>query len=431
MTTTKRNKKSRPDQEGSIFFSEARNRWVAQFTAGYDPKTGRRIYRCKMAATRREAAKKLEELKKTFGSARSIDAEHMTTEDWLMEWFHTYSEPKVRENTQVSYLTVLGIIIRHVGHIPLIKLTAHDLQHMLFTDLRERYRTAQMARMLMKKSFGKAVKNKLISENPASDLELPPKPPKREFVKPSQEDWQKLIEAKSPYRGWRLIMLTEYVTGARISEILALKWEDISVLTGKGKDENWQRLDGGAITGQLTGGALHIGHSLITGRAKEKGGHHPVIRSATKTRDGDRHLPLPADYCKELLSYRHDERQYRIKMGEAYKDEGYVFSLWDGSPISPSTICAYFTNLRRRLGIGTTMHMLRHDMASRMKASHKFDLKDVQAQLGHSTIQITMDLYTHIDDIQKEQVKDWLQDGMADLLSQKRSKAESSKEETV
>lgn len=75
--------------------------------------------------------------------------------------------------------------------------------------------------------------------------------------------------------------------------------------------------------------------------------------------------------------------------------------------------------MRKRLGIGTTLHMLRHDMASRMKASHKFDLKDVQAQLGHSTIQITMDLYTHIDDYQKEQVKNWLASDMKEILTPK------------
>ena len=48
--------------------------------------------------------------------------------------------------------------------------------------------------------------------------------------------------------------------------------------------------------------------------------------------------------------------------------------------------------------------MLRHDMASRMKASGQFDFKDIQEQLGHSTIQITMDIYTHIDEEAKAAV---------------------------
>ena len=61
--------------------------------------------------------------------------------------------------------------------------------------------------------------------------------------------------------------------------------------------------------------------------------------------------------------------------------------------------------------------MLRHDMASRMKASHRFDFKDIQEQLGHSTIQIPMDIYTHINDENKTAVSDWLQDDMENIVT--------------
>ena len=59
--------------------------------------------------------------------------------------------------------------------------------------------------------------------------------------------------------------------------------------------------------------------------------------------------------------------------------------------------------------------MLRHDMASRMKGTHIFDLKDIQAQLGHSSIQITMDIYTHIDEEQNQKVSGWLESDMLPL----------------
>ena len=60
--------------------------------------------------------------------------------------------------------------------------------------------------------------------------------------------------------------------------------------------------------------------------------------------------------------------------------------------------------------------MLRHDMASRMKASGKFDFKDIQEQLGHSTIQITMDIYTHIDEESKSAVGKWLESDAENLI---------------
>lgn len=49
-----------------------------------------------------------------------------------------------------------------------------------------------------------------------------------------------------------------------------------------------------------------------------------------------------------------------------------------------------------------------------------FDLKDIQAQLGHSSIQVTMDIYTHIDEEQNAKVSGWLESGVNDLLSDKR-----------
>ena len=73
-------------------------------------------------------------------------------------------------------------------------------------------------------------------------------------------------------------------------------------------------------------------------------------------------------------------------------------------------------HLKKRYGIRSTFHMLRHDLASRMKQSARFDLKDIQAQLGHSTIQVTMDIYTHIDDQQKAAVSTWLENDVGNII---------------
>lgn len=51
-----------------------------------------------------------------------------------------------------------------------------------------------------------------------------------------------------------------------------------------------------------------------------------------------------------------------------------------------------------------------------MKGTHIFDLKDIQAQLGHSSIQITMDIYTHIDEEQRREISSWLESGVGKLI---------------
>ena len=108
-------------------------------------------------------------------------------------------------------------------------------------------------------------------------------------------------------------------------------------------------------------------------------------------------------------------------MTPGFANKDFIFTKPDGQPISPSSFSSRYSFVRKKLGIKTTFHMLRHDMASRMKGTHIFDLKDIQAQLSHSSIQVTMDIYTHIDEEQNQKVSGWLESGVSDLLNDKQS----------
>ena len=109
-----------------------------------------------------------------------------------------------------------------------------------------------------------------------------------------------------------------------------------------------------------------------------------------------RELYIPAALCQELFRYKAMQAAKRLQ-AERLEHPDLVFTGENGKYINPAKFSSDFCNIRRKLGIKTTFHMLRNDMASRMKASGQFDFKDIQEQLGHSTIQITMDIYTHID----------------------------------
>ena len=140
----------------------------------------------------------------------------------------------------------------------------------------------------------KAVKARLLKYSPASDLELPPKPPKKKFQKPSPDDWKKLIEySKSPFYFWRWFILTEYVTGARLGELLALKWEDIDISRDR--------------TGQITGGTLHIQHALYSGMKK----------------DGDKNLPLFIGGTKNSSHF--DLKDIQAQLGHASIKSPWIF----------------------------------------------------------------------------------------------------------
>ena len=379
--------------EGTIYKDTARNRWVAQITVGYDGRTGRLIRRSKSARTRKEAQVALEELKEKFASSTAILASRLNVGGWLDRWFDTYSRPHIRQNTAAGYLLMLDIAKEYVGKLPLESLSSFDLQNVINKRLYNHYREAQYFRTVMKMAFARAVKLKIIPENPAEDLELPKKPPRRPFIAPTKKQREALIEAPSIYYCWRQMMLVEFMTGLRRGELLALHWEDLNL------EEGW----------------LKVRHALVNGRKEAGMDAYPVFLSEPKTEKSRRQLYLPPALCKELAAYKVRQMKLRLQKGH-WEHPEMVFTDKDGDYISPSVFSSQYVKVRKKLGIKTTFHMLRHDMASRMKASHQFDFKDIQEQLGHSTIQITMDIYTHINEEKKTAVSNWLQEDMDNIV---------------
>ena len=386
----------RADHDGTMYFSNSRKEWVVAVCVGTNPKTGKPVRKFRYFKTQKDALAGLNAMKEKYSIVTHLDADTITVGQWINKWFEFYSKPKIRGNTAQSYRHILDIAVEELG------LTEIDLQGVIFSRLKDHYRTAAFFRLLMKMCLRRAVKSRLIMESPAEDLELPKKPRKKAFVRPSHEDWQKLIDfPTSCYYCWRWILLTEFVTGARMSEVWALRWQDFSVTT----DQN----------GHIQSGSLHIQHALYLGQNEEKGAPRPVILGDTKTQQGNRILPLPADFCRELMAYRKIQLERRL-MTPGFDNQDFLFTMPDGKPINPGSFSSRYSFVRKKLGIKTTFHMLRHDMASRMKGTHIFDLKDIQTQLGHSSIQVTMDIYTHIDEQQNAKVSGWLESGVNDLL---------------
>ena len=381
-------RKCRADGEGSVFYAASRGCWMAQIRLPVPSGSrGCTRYRTRRAKTRREAVRRLQELKEQHGAGLRADSDTIMTADWLRTWFETFARPRIRANTARSYAYILRIAAEEVGSIRLCRLTDIDLQGVLYGRLQEKYRTARLFRTILRAALRRAVRSRLLQESPADCLELPPKPAKRPFVAPSVADWRTLVGyGGSTYPAWRWILITEFVTGARMSEVLGLQWDDFTFSRDKG--------------GRLTGGALHIRHALIVGP-------EGITLQPTKTARSNRVLQLPADYCREMQAYRMAQGRRAVS--------GFVF-VQDGRPIHPASFSSHFARVRKRLGIGTTFHMLRHDLASRMKQSARFDLKDIQAQLGHSSIRITMDTYTHMR-AGCRAVSDWLTDDLQELLA--------------
>jgi integrase len=133
-----------------------------------------------------------------------------------------------------------------------------------------------------------------------------------------------------------------------------------------------------------------------TGRPRQvsKGGFR--TRSEPKTRMGKRSLALDPATLTALQEHKGRQEQERAEVGAAWRDSGLVFTRPDGSPIHPDLITDWFRRLARAAGLPPIrLHDVRHSYATAALAAG-IPAKVVSERLGHATIAITLDVYSHV-----------------------------------
>lgn len=376
-----RKTKKRHRGQGSVYRSATG--WTAEISLGYDSRTGQRKRKKASAPTKKEA---LEKLKDMLTATEIADAS-MTFGNWLQSWYVANRRCEIRENTARCYEYCIRTADEELGAVRLHELTRDTLQRTVTRRFGGHRRAAELFRTVISMALAGAVKDGIIHENPATDIVLPPKKRKKEFAGMTPDKWQALMNARTALPCWRLLILTELLTGLRRSELLGLTWND--------------------VRHTRDGGELKINSALIVGRTVD--GRRPLIMAGTKTEAGQRTLPLPKSYMDELENYR--EEQLRSMTGTGRWTAGpLIFTTAKGEAINPDTFSAMYYRARKKLGIESTFHQLRHDMATSMKESGLFDMKDMQSQLGHSSIRVTMDIYTHAGAASRQKVGRWIEE---------------------
>jgi len=122
-----------------------------------------------------------------------------------------------------------------------------------------------------------------------------------------------------------------------------------------------------------------------------------VVEGAVKTDSGqDRRVSLGDEAVGALVAWRLRQDLERSAWAEAWNDSGYVFTYENGEPVRPAKLSRVFDDLVSRSGLpDSKLHGLRHVHASLMLAAG-VSLAIVSKRLGHSTIAVTSDLYSHL-----------------------------------
>jgi len=213
-------------------------------------------------------------------------------------------------------------------------------------------------------AFHRAVKWGLVGANPVSNSE-PPIPKKRAGMALLPAEQMLLVDsATGP---WYLPMFLELsaATGARRGEVLALRWSDI------------------------VGGDVVITRSLTQTR-------QVLEFKGTKT-ERPRRISLPESVLAPLEAHRKRQDEFRRQFGPDYvADLDLIFANPDGTPLKPDSVSAAVSLLCRRLGLpkGVSLHTLRHSHGSILLADG-VDLPTVSERLGHSSVRVTADIYSH------------------------------------
>ena len=220
-------------------------RWEGRVVVGYNeagaPKT-----KNVLAKSKKECLSKLKGLMEQYHDPISERIQpSMTFGAWLDLWYQNDSRPKLRKTTQQHYENLIyHHLIPSVGDIPLDQLTLGDLQQFFkrmkdcgrLTHTEQRGaglsdRTVRSCHAVCQMALDKAVEERLIYRNPAVGCKLPSLKSKEMKVLTQQEIQRFLIQAKA--EGMYELFLLELTTGMRRGELLALRWDDLDVTTGK------------------------------------------------------------------------------------------------------------------------------------------------------------------------------------------------------
>lgn len=360
--------------------------------AGKDPKTGKRKRIKRTVNGRKTEAEKLcSDIIYELEHGTYIKPEKTILAEYLRLWLKTYAINKA-PSTYAGYKRIVeSHIIPCLGRVQLAKLQPMQIQEYYSNRLQAGRRdgmgglsaaTVQRHHALLREALQHAVKWNLLYRNPA-DFTEPPIPEQPEIFPLEPEQLDALLE-KAKAKGLRdecLYIVASY-TGMREGELLALAWENVD----------------------LTGGDPCCRVRQTVGYINGQGF---VFRPVGKSKKARREIPLMEITVMALKQQKKMLAEEKLKNAKKYnKKNNLVFPDEFGNPLDPSGMTRRFKALAREAGFPKIrFHDLRHTHAT-MLLKQGIHPKIVQERLGHQTIGITMDTYTHvIKGLQREAVE--------------------------
>jgi integrase len=353
--------RKRGNDEGTVYQRQD-GRWVAAVR----DVNGRRVYR--YARTRAEAAAKLTLALKATADGIALPSEQQTVAEFLTAWLEESARRTLRPSTFRSYRQIVrDHILPEIGNVRLARLSPQQVQRLINHRLESGLspQSVLYVRGVLRRALNEALRWGLVARNVAA-LVQPPRVRRYEITPLDAEQAQRLLTA---IRGDRLEALfsVALAVGLRQGEALGLRWDDVDLDTG----------------------VLRVRHALqaVDGQ---------LVLVDPKTSRSRRSIQLPSLAVDALREHRIRQSAERARVGEAWSDQGFVFTSQMGRPLHGATVTHRFQQLLATAGLPRQrFHDLRHGCATLLLAQG-VSPRVVMDVLGHSAITLTLNTYSHV-----------------------------------
>lgn len=357
---------------GSIF--KKNDRWAFRVDAGVDASTGKRRQMLRQGfKTKREAETALAAAQQSVEQGSVVAKSTMNVGAFLDEWLVS-QQGRLKASTHHSYVITSKRIRSGLGHVQVQSLTPMQIEG-FYSDLLDHGRadgtglspkTVRNTHTVLRKALSDAQRLGLVYRN-AADAARGPSVERPEFrVWSSDELRQFFATAESNRLGAAFVMLA--TTGLRRGEVLGVRWRD---------------LDLDARTLSVVQTITNVDGKLVFGKPK--------------TSKSVRLISIDERTASMLRQHRRTQREDQIAMGPDWGNDGdLAFTDEAGGPIRPEWFSKEFGRLVAASGVPRIrLHDVRHTYAT-IALKTGIPAKVVSEHLGHSTIAITLDLYSHV-----------------------------------
>ncbi len=357
--------KKRANGEGTILLRKD-GRWEGRYSLNYKRKS---VY----GKTQEEVRKKLNKILNDIDNGVYIEDCRITVGEWLNAWLYEYKKNTVKQKTFEGYEVLVRVhLMPAFSKTQLKKLSVDNVQKFINQKIGEGLspRTIRYIITIFHGALKQAISNGLITRNVTEAVVLPERKQKeRRFL--TADEQNRLIKCLNDEK-YGFILLFALSTGLRRGELLALRWSNYDqekrYITVK---ENLSRLKG-------ADGKTHL------------------TFTTPKTASSKRTIPLLPDIAYKLNTHRAMQNKNRIKVSQLWENNDLIFCTDFGKPIEPRNLVRILDKVCKKANIeNINIHALRHAFATR-SLENGIPLKVVSDMLGHSSISMTANIYSHV-----------------------------------